>query len=434
MPRIRGCPGTEAEKAQGHLQIRRAERRDAETVALWVNADPKELQNLGGSPKVPAQEQIEEWIASSLSGYVLEERRLPVAFMVLEENDDGPALSKLKIEGLVGSPVAVEYGRLIVRRDYRKRGYGTTMFMQFFRAYSALVQQKEVKDAYIVARTNKNNEEGVGLFRRLPLKIVRPLIHPLYHWYTSLDLVTQLGPSIAERRKKLEFSQQKLAYLAGMDVSTLGMVELGQRKLRLEDARRLQSVLCDTPIEEFEFAVQLLGWYGESEIWSPSQPLAGELDHINQDVWIMSDRLAENTIDHALEKAIDAVKNNRSRYYFVPHGYSNDLLKRLFRRFVRGVGANNLHLLNNVRFYRAPDLLCILRLSIHNAARDTIGAERLSVGSGQSTEKRIDIARKGESLNEQFLGELRQCMDSADSGEPYHGFERILVNWEEIND
>ena len=58
-----------------------------------------------------------------------------------------------------------------------------------------------------------------------------------------------LGKKIREERKKLELSQEKLAFKVGISVNFLGQIERGTKKPTLATAERISSAL-DTQLSE----------------------------------------------------------------------------------------------------------------------------------------------------------------------------------------
>lgn len=66
-----------------------------------------------------------------------------------------------------------------------------------------------------------------------------PLDQPdWYYMQHRIEALSKLGRPIRERRKALEFSQEKFAHYAGVDRSYMGAVERGERNVTF-------GILCD---------------------------------------------------------------------------------------------------------------------------------------------------------------------------------------------
>ena len=432
--RIEGCPGKQAQKSEAALRIRVAEQQDAKLIASWISND--EIVFLGGSDSDAASttDQVGQWIASALDSYVLLLNGNPIAFMALESNHDGPTPSQLKIEA--DDFIQIEFGRVIVEREHRRNGYASTLFMHIHHAYIAYTKKRPRQKIIFVARTHRDNGKSIDFFKRLPVKIIRSQPDINYLWYVSPGFPSEIGRFISSRRHALKWTQQKLAYFSGIEPSTLAMIELGGRKLRLEDARSLLAVLSQKSEDELSFASRLLDL--DDSIWTTSGELSHELHKTDQTLWIISDVLAENTLPGAMQKTINSVINGCDRVYCVPSTYPSDAISSICRQFVAGIREANANiglLERHVRFYRAPKLLCTLRLAVHNPKTDNYEAERISVETGRGEDSRDDIGRRGSPLTRRFLEELRLCMLAADDhpSETYNGFQRCEIQWRDIN-
>lgn len=59
----------------------------------------------------------------------------------------------------------------------------------------------------------------------------------------ATEFLTRFGHRIADRRKELGISQERLAYAAGLSVSSLSQAELGKMPLNLKRVPALASAL-----------------------------------------------------------------------------------------------------------------------------------------------------------------------------------------------
>jgi ribosomal protein S18 acetylase RimI-like enzyme len=435
---VRGCPGKEAAKSS--LVVRIAQTRDADLIADWVSE--RELRLLGASlshqTTGPQQrkEIVINWIQSALTAYVLEANRSPVGFLALERNVDGPDLES--VAPGTNDPMRVEFGRLVISPSYRRRGYGSSLLLHLYKAYLEYRENEQTIPCHVLMRTYRENKTCIDFLRRLPVKRTEVQKLDDCYWYVFADIYQyqdkDLGRFIATRREEAELTQQRLAFLACTDQSTLAMVESGQRRLRLDDANRILSVLCNEHVDELQFAARLLGLPFNELNWSYLDTLAGELEVVNQSLWVFSDQLAEEIIEKAINKSVEAVANGFDRFYFVPYEFSEATIAGITKRLLKGlrkadVNLSSSELNKRIRFYKVPPALCKLRIAVHD--RRDGNARKVSVGTGR-VGRRVAIAQRDDPLTVELISEFLSQMLNAD--DPVDGvlchFKRVPLQWD----
>lgn len=289
---------------------------------------------------------------------------------------------------------------------------------------------------HMLLRRVHDNTGCATFLGRLPVRTIHAPSSPTYHWYTFSDHApyNHAGISISTRRKAVpRLSQQRLAFLACMDPSTLAMVETGHRVLRADDARRLRDILCHSPQDELRYASDILACTFNASLWTYPSALGSELSDVEQTLWVFSDELAENTSSDAIMLSSTALRNGRDRYFFVPPKYEQDDIRMICRLIVNHFCLNQYNtdiLLERLRFYRAPGSLCSLRLAVHDPdpAPGSPSARKLSVAAGDTM--RLDVAHTGDALLTRFLEYIKKRILYADlsPGSTSEGFGRIDIN------
>lgn len=421
-----GCPGTKARRKD--LKIRSAEQRNASIIAGWFTGDDFRL--LGGAKSKDRTATIREWIAGSLAAFLLYRGDEPVAFLVIELNVDGPANANLTPEP--DSQDRLELGRLIVHPDYRGQGFATSLLVHVYDAYLESIKDRAEDECHLLLRTYSNNHKCIGLLNRLPTRRIDAQDDG-FVWFTLPGLPSRrdawIGKLIARGRERLKISQQRLAYLGGMDSSTLGMIETGQRKLRVDDAGRLLSVLYKDPVDELELAAGLLGVGFDRAAWRVHESLSNELVE-HQSLWIFADVLAEED-DGPLKLSIEMIGRKFDRYYFVPVEYPQSTIQRICRRFSSELDVATLN--ERVRFYRAPDSICHLRLAVHDPQPRIQDARKISVGTGRDA-ARLEVSTQGDPLTKHFMTRVYRHIRDADDDPTSTKleFRRVPINWNNL--
>lgn len=415
------------------LELRPAKEGDAATVEGWL--DDKDLLLLGGTPERQGAAQIQNWINTALDAYVLLVDGHPRAFFAIENNEDTP---KFDYPRLNENDSSLELARLVVDKAFRRQGYGTALFIHVYRAFLSVLSRSKDNPFHILLRRARSNVASADFFLRLPLRCAGVAASSDYIWYIFSDHApyTHAGTAISARRKEIKgLSQQKLAFLACMDASTLAMVEAGHRALRVDDARRLRDVLCDTPEAELRYARDVLACTFDPALWSYPSTLGAELADVHQTLWVFSDVLAENTTRAGVELSSQAVLNSCCRLYFVPHSYPRTHIRQICQLFIKHFeerGWDKALLAERVAFYGAPGSLCSLRLAVHDPDTDSgsFSARKISVAAGD-TAVRLDIAYSGDPLISRFLQHINQQRLEMDlnPGITEDGFSRISVDF-----
>lgn len=411
----RACPGSDAARLYNAprspipLTMRPALGSDAAVVADWlINSD---LQFLGGVLDHPPLSQVQGWIDNALGAYILLADSTPIAFFALEHNSDSPDLSFL---ALSETDVAIELGRLVVAPAHRKKGYGTSLVIHIYRAFLSCLSVSVAHPFHLLVRHTHDNVVCHSFFGRLPFMFLSEVSSDAYCWYISSDYAPYRHPGIAlaARRNTERMSQQRLAFLACMDASSLAMVETGHRVLRSDDARRLRSILCHAPADELRYARDILACSFNPDLWAYPAHLSTELSYTHQTLWLFSDVLAENTDADAIVHSSLALLHKCDRFFFVPHAYPLTDIQMICQLFASHFSAQNYNmdiLPSQIRFYRAPASLCSLRIAVHDPdpRPGSFSARKLSIAAGNPA-MRLDVAYDGDPLLTRFLEQIKK--------------------------
>lgn len=372
------------------VRIRRAKVDDITHMSIWLGNSSEPGWLGSGTDEIELRKWIEEAYLACILEIQYEQSRkkkqpnwIPVAF------------ANIAPLGPKSAPMAVEIGRLLVHHSFRRRGCGTTFIRHLAQGTEKSLHELNSYEIPVSARVHRDNHTAQRFVRYLAFNEAPnpPKVEEItYIWYgyrLQSKPVDVLKREFGEYLQGLhgpgstaELSQALLSYLADVERSTINQIESGKRFPSIEVLSRLSRVLTSNAAERAAFLLSAigdptgkdLGIYLRAEELKPSP---------NANLCIITDRIGEKLLRSYYNTTLEAVKNGKNRWYFLPE----DILIRdgrwLWNSLVEDLGsleACGAH----VKFFSAPFYLCALRIAVTDldiksgTCRDvTVGGEDL---------------------------------------------------------
>lgn len=358
----------------------------ASDIASWI-VDDQELRWLGGGAVSTREAEILKWINEAI-----------IAFRILAQDQ---ACGFITVQrgafGIVGS--GFEIGRLLIAPKFRRKGIGSAVtghvdrhlhqMLDMFQngsleadtlhcyfdgvCHEEMLVQCSSAGAEVLMRSFRDNQAALRLLRKLPLRTLKDSSKKpdnSHLWFTSKLRSVQRGPAsaIEARRNNAKMSMVRLAALSGIKQSTISNLEKGIRRPSWENYRSLMGILS---VSEVDYVKMALEFFEEDlpehivQAGSVFESLADD----KKDKWIISDILAETQDYEVFKRSVEAIRKGYKRYYFTPHDKDYSDIRNLMGNFRSELGSGISAM--PIRFYRAPEYLCHLRLVFENV--DTVG-------------------------------------------------------------
>lgn len=357
--------------------IRKASSEDISILKTWLKGD-KEIEWIGALKDKSLEEQFSDWITNSLCSCVLtykpspsKKTTIPVAF------------ANIALFGNDQSEPDIEIGRLVVAPDYRRRGFGSTLLRHLASLAAQSLAASSFYDNFTHIRTCKDNVVAIEMINKLPFNQLNApgwaSSHDMnaHFWFRFRNNVkpSKIGTQIRTIREEMELSQAMLAFYCGVKRPTINMIESGRRKPSFDLLRTLSYVLCKTEIERVKFLLAAIGDLPSLSLHS-YKPLSKEKPLDNDNLWVITDWLAETIDAEILESSRGALRKGKERWFFIPHGKWAEEGSNLIELFGSPMIDKEM-LKKHLRIFEAPEVLCRLRLAITNPKQKE--AENVSV-------------------------------------------------------
>ncbi len=352
--------------------LRRARPEDADAVRSWI-ASPTEARFVGASTFPVPKSEVSSWIEDSVEAFILQQREPEV------EGPRARTVGFINIAPADRDVAAAEFeiGRLVVAPDSRRRGVAATLARY---AHERALQKFESRHAtsprlppwpghaLAVSRVHTDNLAGQRVARVLRMgPAIETETGSAYSttWfrYPLQPRPPRLGSIVQRLRLARGLSPSDLAFLCSMSAPALNMLESGKRRVSLARLERIASAVAESSLDVVTLALAGIGRAPGDDVLVherlPNAPVTADVD-----LWILSDTLAELTLQTYYEATVKAIRAGRTRWYFLPPGGWESSGRLLLARLERDVERRALEA--SVRIFEAPASLCHLRLAIHN--------------------------------------------------------------------
>lgn len=398
-----------------HLRI--ANAKDADLIAGWIEGN--DLQWLGGSTS--AKEDFRDWISHSFAAFIL---LYPGNSEQLEE----VAFANIAPLGPFSPALDVEIGRLIVPEPWRWRGFGTSLLHYLSRATVYVLSTLNRFDKHIYMRVHKDNTHGLSMLKLLPYDENTPPAgitsdeSKTYEWFMFRPSATpsKFGQLTSSLRKERGLSQQLLAFQCGVTRATINMIENGRRNPSVELLQSLCVILGKTEITRIAMLLSLIGDTPSSSL-SSLTTLTQEQSPRSENLWVITDWIAEvsGAGSGFLDELTKALLSGKERWYFIPSG----LFKHEGKQLLNLLENRHIHpdvVSRYLRFYEAPDILCHLRIAIHDPV--DFGAKAVTIEGKNNT--RVFLPETSISGFVQYIRRVVGSLEKTAHKE-YAGFSRL---------
>lgn len=370
-----------------HPKMIVAKRSHVAEIASWIQNE-EELRWLGGEEgKLSFADNVEQFMRNADGAFVVEVRTSTAAGM----NASTKPIAFFAIQPVKSDiDQAREFGRLIVKPDYRDRGLGKAIVKTVIdKLCSTSSAEREVSlkgktvsypQISLLARCLKDNDVGQKLFSHTWMSLdEKPWLQKKSDgyaiWYSFLaSPKVRVAPLLKTYRKynrKWKLTQGELGERIGTHRQLIAQYESCKNK-KLPSLQTLTRYVKELELNSDEKAALLFALINES---APTQGIKDgrvELDRYQKfyDLWIASDEFYESEGGDALRASAQAISNGFDRAYFIREdtwGNIQATVVNPISRLVRPKGGNvsgdalvNKHL----KVIAAPVELYALRLAL----------------------------------------------------------------------
>lgn len=402
------------------------ENADLKNIPKWVK-EPEEAKFIGSTRNELTSEEIVKWVDESVVSFLMYKKNTltnnlePIAFANIYSHS--PTYKKIEI------------GRLIVSPLYRHKGYGSTLVIyirDLVEKTHDLIGHKDENLEITLSRVLKSNKIGLNFARSLPFKEDKELSQTdhLHNWFKFEKDINKnfIGDTIADMRIKKNLSQSDLAFLCGVNKTTINMIEHGNR---LPSLNLIQKICYSLSQKEQFGRIRILLSCINEEPDKNIKPYKGLTEEIllkshKKNVWLISDTFAELIDQSFFQESVDAIKSGFERFYFIPENNWDNIGQRLIKRFEKQDISIDL-LRKYLRVYEAPFSLCLLRLEIIHD-----GFKLISITTEGENILRIPLS---DVQGNQFFIYIKEVIDELDSfinkedrSFKFQGFEKKYFN------
>lgn len=324
------------------------------TVAAWLT--PEDVRS-----KKKSLTQVASWREDAVAALVLmlartDGTRVPVGFAALSEY--GPnARDELEVTALV------------IRPELRRRGLGSALLRHLATSVHGEVPPQHNLTVFV--RCARGNEAGRALIEGLPFDLASPppwaqpddVAELAWYQYRATPRPADLGGEVRRLRSIFNLTQGDLAFRVGVSPATINMIESNSRRPSIELLQSLSLVLGRTQADRITLALAALGEKPEPIFRNLSAlvPNAAERTTLHRPTWIIADAFEETASLAKRAQARAAIVAGVERRYLAPPGHWTPTRIASFVRFLTD---DDPALVNRVKLYSAPDVLCALRLEI----------------------------------------------------------------------